>query len=303
MSRIFTLMLTLGLTSGQATGIAEAEPDASDSTGTLKGGTEGTVFEDMTIEGEDRIRIAFDRPTMDLEIDPKSAPGLQWDHTLAVLERNSLSYSTPLIMKSRNDRTPYLPHPWFTRFRSGPVARFQPQVEGVDRWQLTVADSRGQTVALFEGEGKVPGEIAWDGLTLEGDAASPGLTYSYVFEAHDRAGNKRSFMGEPFELAPYRRLSARDLDLLFSGREVHAATSSKPLLLEAASWINQFGAPEGPIELEATARSYEEARNLAETVKGKLSSQVLGSPVRITETTRVLPDAPDGGTVRIHVSR
>ena len=94
-----------------------------------------------------------------------------------------------------------------------------------------------------------------------------------------------------------------ELDLLFSGREVHSADSSNSLLLEAASWVNQFGTPEGPIEIEATARSYEEARSLAGTIKGDLSPRLLGSPLRISETTRVVPDAPEGGTVRIHLSQ
>jgi hypothetical protein len=43
--------------------------------------------------------------------------------------------------------------------------------------------------------------------------------------------------------------------------------------------------------------------SLADSVSGQLSVRVLGSPARIQETTRVAPDAPEGGTVRIHLSR
>jgi hypothetical protein len=295
-----------GLTAFLIAGTASADPASPDSSTILEGGSEGTVFEDMTIEGEDRIRIEFSRPALDLQIDAKNAPGLDWDHTLAVLERNSLSYSTPLIMDSRNERTPFLPSPWFRQFRSGPVARFTPRVEGVDRWQLTVADSRGQTVVTFDGDGKVPEEIAWDGMTSEGTNALPGLTYSYVFEAHDRAGNKRSFMGEPFELPPYRRHGDEGgVVLLFSGHEVRETHQGfpAPILLEAAGWLNQQGDLDAPIEIEATARSYEEAKFLADSVSEEIASRILGSPARIRGTTKVLPDAPHSGTVTIRVSR
>src|SRR5438552_8489738 len=42
---------------------------------TLKGGQEGTVFRNLTIEGEDRIHVDFDRPELVLDLDPAKAPG------------------------------------------------------------------------------------------------------------------------------------------------------------------------------------------------------------------------------------
>jgi len=59
-------------------------------------------------------------------------------------------------------------------------------VKGTERWKLTVADSRGQTVALFEGKGDPPKEIVWDGRSVSGVPVTPGITYSYVFEAVDK---------------------------------------------------------------------------------------------------------------------
>ena len=49
-----------------------------------------------------------------------------------------------------------------------------------------------------------PEEITWDGRSSRGEPVTPGLTYSYVFEAFDRAGNKRNFVGEGFRLTAYR---------------------------------------------------------------------------------------------------
>jgi hypothetical protein len=265
----------------------------------LPGGSPGTTFEDMTIEGEDKIQIEFERPPLDLDLDPREAPGLDWDHRLDVLDRHRLSFDRPLLAVSALRRSPYLARPWLTRFAAAPVARFHPQVQGVERWMLTVADSRGETVARFEGKGKVPKEIAWDGSTLSGPPASPGLVYSYVFEAYDRAGNKRNFMGDGFELPPYRIEKAGVTTLLFSAEELGTGGSHPVLLLEAASWINQTAGIEEPILVEAKARTYEEARILAEQMIRFLGPHVLGDAMRLRPAATVEADAPLRGTASI----
>ncbi len=52
----------------------------------LQGGEEGTIFKSLRIEGEDRVRIEFERPPLELSLDPKTAPGLDWESFVAVLE-------------------------------------------------------------------------------------------------------------------------------------------------------------------------------------------------------------------------
>jgi hypothetical protein len=294
----------LALLGGALRSGAEATPAPADSGVVMPGGAEGKVFDDMTIEGEDRISIEFDRPTLNLKLDPKSAPGLDWDRTREVLERNALSFSEPLLDGSRI--TPYLPRPWFNTMRSGAVARFHPQVEGVERWTLTVADSRGRSVAVFEGQGKVPKEIAWDGLTADGTPAMPGLTYSYGFEAWDKAGNKRNFMGDGFELPSYRLPSDGGVTMLFSGARLPTPSATRitappAILLEAAGWLNQIESVDQPVRIKVAARSYEQAQGLVESVTQSLAPLVLGNPARIQTTTRVAPDAPERGAVQIEV--
>src|SRR4029453_7070180 len=46
---------------------------SGDSTYTLKSGQEGTVFKSLTVEGEDRIRLDFERPELKLDLDPAKA--------------------------------------------------------------------------------------------------------------------------------------------------------------------------------------------------------------------------------------
>lgn len=286
-----------------------AQDASPDSAMALKGGEEGTVFRSLTIEGEDRVRIEFERPVLVLDLDPAQAPGLDWDNTWEVLDRCDIDFVSPLIALSAVERSPYLPRPWFEEFVTGDVVRFRPALEDVDRWKMTIADSRSQTVAVFEGKGNPPKELGWDGRSQEGEPMPPGLTYSYVMEAYDRAGNKRNFVGKGFELPPYQIESKDSLVLLFSEGDLgsrsprRSAKKEAPpaILYDVASRLNQF-ASDRVIRIETTARTYDDASNLAQAVMQALEPLLLGDPNLIQQVTEVEPDAPAGGTVAIVVS-
>ena len=282
---------------------AVASTEVPDSSMTLRGGEKGTVFDDMTIKGEDRIQFEFSRPELTVDLDSKNLKGLEWENTHAVIERHSLSFLSPFLDQTRHVRTPYLARPWLNRFTSGPVARFTPQVEGVERWTLTVANSQGNTVVTFSGLGKVPKEIAWDGLSSNGVPSTPGLTYSYVFEAHDRAGNKRNFMGDGFKLPPYKVRMNGGTMLLFSGKELQPVAPGRvsPILLETATWLNQGKDMTRTIKIETSARSFDQANSIAEAVINSMKPLLLGNPQRIQATTRVEPDAPEDGSVIVRM--
>ncbi len=272
----------------------------------LQGGEEGTIFKSLRIEGEDRVRIEFERPPLDLALDPKSAPGLDWESFVVVLNRSGLNLFSPYIAQTALTRPPRFAWPWFDRFATGAVARFRPTVEGVERWRLTVANSRGETVATFEGKGKPPKELTWNGRSLKGQPVPPGLTYSYVLEAFDRAGNKRNFVGDGFNIPPYVVQSADGIEMLFAGTELRsgsdAATTAPPILLEAASWINQSGRTDQAVRVSVTARSFEDAKGTADEIVQDLQLLLLGDPSRVQAVTLVEPDAPDAGTVAIAVT-
>jgi hypothetical protein len=290
---------------------ASEEKTPLDSTMVLRGGEEGTVFRSLTVEGEDRIRIEFNRPTLELDLDPHQAPGLEWESTQEVLNRDLLDLISPLLNQSAYQRSPYLPRPWLDRFASGEIVHFHPALEGVEHWQLTIANSQGQTVASFQGDGNPPKKIGWDGLSLDGVPMPPGLTYSYVLEAFDRAGNKRNFVGEGFDLPPYRQKMPDGFIMLFSGCELSTSAlpnqrgikaPPSPILLECASWINQVSRPDHLIHVGVMARTFDQAKALAQDVVHKLKPLLLGDPIRIQYLTDVQPDAPSHGVVTIEVS-
>ncbi len=304
---VFLFVLVFAMLPGGPAFTQEAPPDSGMA---LKGGEEGTVLRNLTIEGEDRVRIEFDRPTLALDLDPNEAPGLDWDNTWDILGRCEIDFISPLIALSASEKSPYLPRPWFEEFSSGDIVRFRPQLKNVDRWKMTIADSRSQTVAVFEGKGNPPKELGWDGRSVEGKPMPPGLTYSYVLEAYDRAGNKRNFMGKGFTLPPYKIESEEQLILVFSGSELgfkpaHMDTGKKvppAIILDAASNLNQLP-PDRTIRIEATARTYSNANMLAQAVALAIEPLLLGDPSLIQQVTAVQEDAPAEGTVTIIVSR
>ena len=275
---------------------------------TMPAGQEGTAFGSLTVEGEDRIRIEFERPPLDLQLDPRQSPGLELGDSQEILDRERPELVTPYLQTSALVRTPYQGRPWLDEMTTGTVARFRPAVTGVERWRLAVVDSRGEQVVEFKGTGSPPKDIEWNGLNATGKPCPPGLTYSYVFEAFDRAGNKRNFVGDGFQLPSYRRETPQALVLLFAGERLGAPAATRPgaapapIVLEAASWINQSPRSQQPIQVKATARSFEVANAISQTLVQQLGSLVLGDPARIQAQSAVEADAPPQGSVAITVA-
>ena len=292
----------------------------ADSGYTIKGGSERTDLKSLTVEGEDRVHVSIDRPILALNLNPETVTGLEFGSARDVLDRVPPDLTTAFLANSSDSRSPYPGRPWLRQFATGSVARFQPAVRGTERWKLTVADSRGQTVALFEGKGEPPKEIVWDGRSVSGAPVAPGITYSYVFEAVDKAGNKRNFVGEGFRVSAYRLEAPTGPVLVFSGQQLAADMNAAraygagapaasagrganrlvaPLLLEAASWLNQSSRVSQPMRVTASARSYEQANALAKQVGSTMADLTIGDPARVQAMAEVVPDAPEGGVVRI----
>jgi hypothetical protein len=274
---------------------------------TLKGGEEGTVFRTLTVEGEDRIHIEVERPVLRLDMDPEKAPGLERGDVKDVLERTTPDLETPLRSISAHEPSPWVAHPWLAYFREGAVARMRPDVRGVEQWRLVIVNARAESVAVFQGKGDPPREIAWDGRTADGSPVRPGATYSYVFEARDRAGNKRNFVGEGFHVTAFRYGAPESPVLVFAGNELARGAAARglddvpPIVVEIATILNQAPASR-EVQIEITARGREESNALAQRLNRWLAPLVLGDPARFQNTAVVQSDAPVGGAVKITVT-
>ena len=301
------LIMALALLVGPLpTDVLASETASADSALTLTGGQEGTVFKSLTIEGENRVQVTFDRPELVIDLDPSLAPGLTWGSSMDVLNRTVPDLTAPLLGTSTHMRSPYLIRPWLTAYQTGPVASFTTDMKDVQSWNLLVVDSRGQEVVRFAGKKNPPKKIEWDGRKQDGTMAMPGLTYSYVLEAYDKAGNKRRFVGEGFHLKAYRRDSAGGLDFLITGDQWQsAANKARPgasaYLLETASWINLKTGVDDPIAITATAGTYNEAQALGDKLAADLRPLLPGSGSRVAVFAQAQPGSPVGGVLHIRV--
>jgi hypothetical protein len=279
---------------------SKAETTATpDSTMRIKAGESGKNFNSITVEGEDRVKVNFDRPELKLDVDPSKAPGLDWESVWAALGADEFNFVDPMLTRSVYERSLYAPRPWLDNFHNGAIATFRPDVNGVETWGLEVADSRGKTVARFQGDGKPPKEITWDGTTIDGGAARSDLTYSYVLNATDKAGNKRSFVGDSFQIPPHLTENKNGVAMSFSV-PVESATDRVPdaVVLEAATRLNQNVAPNVPVKIEVTAPSFSIAKSIADEVVATLQPHLYGESSRIS----VLTTVDTGGAERASVT-
>jgi len=282
----------------------ETKPAAKD-TMVLKGGDDGTVFRTLTVQGEDRIHIEVERPVLKLDMDPGKAPGLDRGTVADVLDRTTPDLRAPLLASTARDASPWVAHPWLSHFPSGAVARFQPAVSHVERWKLLVVNARAESVAVFQGEGDPPKEIDWDGRATDGSPVLPGASYSYVFEARDKAGNKRHFVGEGFRVDSFRYDTPQGPTLVFAGTELARPGGSPwgddeapPIVLQVSSELNQWPV-DRTLRIEVTARSTEEANALARRLMRWMSPHLLGDPARLESVGFVASDAPVGAAVKV----
>jgi hypothetical protein len=222
-----------------------------------------------------------------------------------VLQRSGIDLETPFLEASVAVSPRGLADAWTQEYRTGGVVRFHPNLEDVHRWRLEILDARSDTVAVFEGRGNPPDELSWDGVRLDGTPASPGLAYSYVLIASDKAGNRRTFPGSGFELPPYRIEGDDHAVFLLAGKDLPAGWSTRSsgpppsLLLETASRLNQRGRIDDAVEVRAGGRTFEESRALGEAVASALQRHLLGDPSRVRVVTDVRDDSPAGGTLSI----
>jgi hypothetical protein len=269
----------------------------------LKGDQDGTVFRSLTVDGENRVQIRFERPELNFDIDPNQAPGLMLDDALDILDRTLPDMVAPFLLTSSAVTTPFAPRPWLASFATGPLARFTPVMADVASWKLQVVDSRGQAAMVFAGKGNPPAEIPWDGLRLDGTPAPPGYTYSYVLEAWDDAGNQRRFVGDGFTLPAYRRDVAAGPEFLVSGAQWRPSENrqARPsaLAYEIAHWINLRCEPALPVRVVVTHRTAAEADGLAARVVRDLTPLLGGDPQRVMVETEISTAAPPEGTLHL----
>ena len=256
----------------------------------------------LTVESTSQVQIRFQRPALELDLDPLAAPGLEPESPLVILERQRPDLARPLLRAEAAERSPRTPRPWLTGFAIGTLARLRPDVRGVARWQLEVVEAGGAVVRTQTGEGTPPRELVWDGLRDDGAPVAAGQSCSHVLTARDKAGNTRRFVGDSFTLPAYRVETAGGPCLLFSAAQWQQSFGDggvSPLLAEAATVLNLGTDPGRPLVVTASAATAAEAEVFGLQIADALAPLVGGGEGRVRVLTTVVAGAPPGGTATV----
>jgi hypothetical protein len=202
-------------------------------------------------------------------------------------------------------RRPLLePKQIFASAPSDAVARFRPQVDVATGWSLSIAERGGPEIAVLSGDGNPPSEIVWDGRTLNGGLAWPGLRYDYVFSFRDPTGVGHHVAGEEFTVPAYTCTADSSLSILFTGAAYRDAASAPadttlgPCMRQTVALLRRRP-PDQRLRIEVLAHGDELARTLGEELRAVLSRELERDPVTITVYAGRALAAPPGGTVQV----
>lgn len=265
-------------------------------------GQGGGSLGSLTVEGDSAVRIRFERPALNVDLDPLAAPGLEPGATVSTLDRVVPDLARPLLAASTAERATRTPRPWLATLATGSLSRLRPDLKGVARWQVEIVDSGGIVVATREGDGAPPREIPWDGLRNDGEPAPAGVACSHVMTARDKAGNTRRFVGDSFVVPPYRVETPAGPCILFSAgqwRDSFGEGGISPLLVEVATVLNLRVDAGREVVVRVAAATAEEADETGREVIAALAPRIGGAAGRLSLEPVVSPGSPPGGTVRV----
>jgi hypothetical protein len=201
-------------------------------------------------------------------------------------------YMTVLgALESDQVTKPYLPF-----FSESPIIEFLPNRDSdVKRWQLIITDYLGENVRAYDGKGKPPRVMTWDGLDSRENMTRVGFPYSYIFTTWDDTGNKRNFIGESFTVYALKWDEGVDTILRIVGNRLFVAnrgslTDGGKLLLErVAEYVRHH--PLSSVVVNVFSKTSDLASIRAENVRTYLAGLLIVPTDNIRIVTQVEPES------------
>jgi len=194
---ILSIMLIVFLVYGE--GLSE---EAIDTKGAAKGEETGEGLSEIVIRGEAKDTVKVEKASYGIEIKLEDivSPSIEkmealMEGSLEILRQKDFEQFSRLSSDQviRPD-LPSIPEP--------PLVTFYPEPSRIPikKWELVVADEKGNTIRSLEGKGGPPRSIKWDGRDERGRVIRVGALYSYNFVAVDENGRPHTTGGKPFQL-------------------------------------------------------------------------------------------------------
>gem|GEM_PF-3400784 len=209
------------------------------------------VLDDVVIKTSVEAEYEEEKPPMHLRLDYSKALALdelfQW-------QEESDWFPRPPGLNSDLDLR--LSNTGAAQIVPAPVKIFKTNFKQLRQWHLVVRASGGEVYRKIDGKGSPPAEIEWDGLSDSGQPILPGTRYVYDFTAIDKAGNKRTFPGDPFSVSSYYFFNDGKLVIGVSNSELlasdgfHLLPQAREVAQEVAALI-RFYVSEGLVSVRS----------------------------------------------------
>jgi hypothetical protein len=245
-------------------------------------GESGAALPEMVVEAQNEVRQAIEKSTFDFTLDAATVDSFYSDMEEIALSVSPVSGLQPHLNNLEALRSDQPPHFYLPEIPTTPVANFfteEPEGHSPREWKLVITDFRGSPCRTYEGSGRPPRSVQWDGRSDHGEMLRVGYPYSYVFTTTDKGTNTYNYAGESFRLPglDYRRDGHRVLELaggeVFPRSESALSASGEQWLQRAADEIRRH--PYSPVRVVVTAESKELAAARAELVAMHLADSMI----------------------------
>ncbi|MEK7273704.1 MAG: hypothetical protein AAB110_00475, partial [Candidatus Desantisbacteria bacterium] len=262
---------------------------------------ENDESEEVTITGEDKLKLTTKKPLLELKgniNDAVPAYNAAEERLLSesphVFSIWSQDYS--IVMDSKQVAFPYL-----KKLVRDTVATFYPQTKGevVTSWNLVITDDKGREFKKFKGTYALPNNLPWNGRNDKDKIIDVDTTYTYIFNYIDVVGSPHTIVGNPFSIDALVHQEKNGLVITLSNRvlfdpsadDVQIKPDAMPIIQEAADEIkNYFGLP---IEVEVYDDNTTMANAQAEIISNLLAEKLIVWNEQIkTSTHRIKKQKP-----------
>jgi hypothetical protein len=190
-------------------------------------------LEDVTITGEDKLKVKSEKPYLELKMDINEVvlPTIETERKFLEKSPNLVNpeEDIPNMLMTNLTANPYL-----IAIIREPIANFSLRIVGtkVATWELVVTDAKGKVFKKFEGKGTPPPSIEWSGRNNENKIIKVGNPYSYLVNFTDEAGNPRTLVGAPFVIHALLHQEKDGLYLSFTRKKLFNVEREKTKLID-----------------------------------------------------------------------
>lgn len=151
------------------------------------------------------------------------------------------------------------------------------------RWNLSIVDEEGRVFHRYEGSGRIPGEILWNGQNGQGEWIRAGYTYSAIYTFTDLLGTVYTGVGKPLKFSGIVYQDDKglhlslDAEVLFGARKSESEIqkpNGESLIRAAADLVKRYyyGVP---MQVRVLAASRDLARTQAAAVQKYFLSELM----------------------------